>query len=89
MLSEKLLHFQVFIRWLHNVVQVTVNDFQIVECANVAFSWNLRTYCDICDCCQLDLLHEWKLHWVIVAPFQGPAFFLFEFQDAASLGVDF
>lgn len=88
MFVEQFLSLEVLIVRDHDVVEIAIGDFEVVEAADVALGGDLRPHCDVGDCCQLALLHEAELERMVLAPAQGPAFLLLELQHAATLGVD-
>lgn len=88
MLVEELFSFEIFVGGYHDVIQIAIGDFEVVEVTDVALGGNLRAHSDISDSGQLAFLHETELLRVVFAPSQGPALLLFELEDTASLRIN-
>jgi hypothetical protein len=58
MLIKKLLNFKILIWRLHDIIQITINDFEIAKCTDVSLCGNLRSNSNICDRCQFYFLHK-------------------------------
>jgi hypothetical protein len=87
MFIEELLGPQVLIGRDHDIIQIAIGDFQVIEIANVALGGNLVPDSNIGDCGQLALLHEAQLLRVVVAPLQRPALLLLKLEHASALRV--
>lgn len=89
MLIEQFFSSQIFIRRDHNIVKIAVCDLQVIEIADIAFSGNLWTDCDVGNSRKLTLLHKAQLLRVIVTPFQCPALLFLKFKHTSTLSVNF
>ncbi len=50
-LVEQLFSFQILVWRNHDVIEVAIGDFQIIEIANVSLSGDLRAHSDVSNCC--------------------------------------
>lgn len=88
MFVEQLLEFQVFVWGKHNVIQITINHFQLFEWANVSISGYLWPHNQIGDSSKFAFLHKCQLMRMILTPFNCPTLFPFKFEDRSSLSIN-
>lgn len=51
MFVEQLFSFQILVWRNHDVIEIAVGDFQIIEIANVSLCGDLRAHSDVSNCC--------------------------------------